>query len=66
MEVAKVQEHGGKAVQYIEWAVAELKSIGNVSLAEHLSSVGTMLTNNLEDLMYEQQAEEQEIYNEFG
>jgi hypothetical protein len=66
MEILKIQEHGNKAVQYLRWAVSELNAIKNESLAEHIGDLATMLERNVEDLPYLQQAEEIEIYHEFG
>jgi hypothetical protein len=73
MNISQIQEHGNRAVQFIECAVSELKTINNLSLAEHLNDLGTMLAKHVEDLPYTmeeehilKQYEEQEIYNEFG
>jgi hypothetical protein len=72
MNIPQIQEHGNRAVQFIECAMSELKTINNLSLAEHLADIANMLANHIEDLPYAMEEErtlkqhdEQEIYNEF-
>jgi hypothetical protein len=73
MNIVEIQDHGNKAVQYLQWAESELKAINNLSLAEHVSDLGTMLEKHIANLPYMledqailAQAEEQEIYHTFG